>query len=179
MLNHITQTQAGQKKWEGMQTDNFRVTFLFSPAVADEPLLTEHVMSVTGWKTPEIEIKEQDQGASRLFAANTIKTRQDLTFTLTLNFNDENNLYVYTALKQVKMLTSNHDTFSKGLKKDYMFDVMVEFFLRNDQKIYERVAKNCIITTFGDNIFDADITDSELKTLEMGIVAEYYNENAI
>jgi hypothetical protein len=180
MLNHITQTQAGRNKNEGLQTDLFRLTFIFPPTVAIQPLITEHVLTVSGWKIPEIELLEQDQGAKRLFASNSIQTRQDLAMTLTLNFNEENELYIYESLKSLHHITSNPFTFSKALKKDYTSDIIVEYFLRNQQKVYERTAKNCIITgAFGDGIFDADITDSELKQLELNVSAEYYLENIV
>jgi len=179
MLSHITQTQAGRNKWEGFQTDSFRITFLFSDSIADQPLLTEHVTTVTGWKVPEIEIVEQDQGAQRLFASNKITTRQDLAISLTLNFDDEADLYVYTSLLAVKQLTNNHDTFEKGLKKDYTFDIVVEYFLRNGQKVYERKLNNCILNGgFADGVFDADIADSEMKLMEINVSGEWYNEDA-
>jgi gamma-glutamylcyclotransferase (GGCT)/AIG2-like uncharacterized protein YtfP len=180
MLNHITQTTAGRNKYEGFQTDTFRLGFIFPTTIAEQPLITEHVLSVSGWAIPEIEILEQEQGASRLFASNTLKTRQDLAIALTLNFDEQSSLYIYESLKAIHHLTSNPFTYTKSLKKDYMFDVQVEYFLRNGQKVYDRIAKNCILNgTFADGVFDADITDSELKQLEMNISAEYYTEVAI
>ena len=180
MLNNINNTEAGRNKWEGLQTDMFRVTFIFPQSIADEPLLTEHVMTVTGWTIHPHEIVEQDQGATRLRASNSIKTRQDLACTMTLNFNNENVLYVFEKLKEVHHLVGNPETFEKALASEYMFDMLVEYFLRNETPVYKRTAKNCIINgAFADGLFDVDIADSELKTLEFNVSAEYYTNEQI
>jgi len=180
MLSHITQTAAGLNKWEGFQTDNFRLTFIFSPTIAFEPLITEHVMSCTGWQIPETELAEQDQGAIRLFAKNKISTKQELAITLSLNFNEENDLYIYTSLLAAKNAMNNHNTFELGLKRDYAFDINVEYFLRNNVKVYERTLKNCMFFgAFGAGIFDADIADSELKMMEVNVAGEYFPETSI
>lgn len=177
MLSHIRQTTAGRNKYEGFQGDKFRCQFIFPPSIADEPLITEHITSVSGFTQPTIDVVEQDQGATRLFASNSIKTRQDMTFALTLNFDDNVNLYIYEKFKEIHHLINNPNTFEHALKKDYMVDVIVEHFLRNNTKTYERKLFNGILNgDFASGLMDGDITDSELKGLEISIAFEYFDE---
>ncbi len=171
-LPHYTsRKEAGIGKEEPVYSNNFIVTIIPPTGVGNGDLLNAHVQKIEGMSTnPGSPVVEQNyKGATRSYASGLLEqTVNDLTMGFTANLNDSNQLYTYKILKAWKNRIHDPETGSRGLKKDYVGQIIVEQFNRNGD-VFRRVTYyDCWISSALSEI-SGDYTSGDLIPLD-GIV---------
>lgn len=131
MLPHITNSQAGVNRRDPVHTSLFEVYFTLPEALkqqfgADEALLTEHVLSISGLETLDKGPDTGEQkfmGTSRSFLNPKLdSTRHEITVKLSLNLRNGVDNYIWKIFKAWNKLCYDLETGSEVLKKDYCAD---------------------------------------------------------
>lgn len=177
MFAHVQNSEAGREKFEPILNSLFKVTFIAPPLVLAEPLLTEHVISCTGWKDPGPEaIQQQHYSAIRNFASTDVDNTQTIEITFSLNLNKLNQNYVLKAIKAWRKAVFNPLTGEFGLKADYAGQLVVDRKNKKGFTIYSRTLHNAWPSGDITGMDDFDITNSEPVTLVQPFTGDYYTE---
>jgi hypothetical protein len=127
-LPHWRNSTAATKKYEPLYLNQFEVIITPPPAVAQaigygDNLMLEHVKKIDGLPEQSATGKLVEQTykfAKRMYAGakpeNTIAT---LKIDFEVNLNDDNDMYIYNALRAWGDLVYNPLTGAQGLKRDY------------------------------------------------------------
>jgi len=176
-LPHVQNSKAAREHFEPVVNSLFRVTFILPTSIKGEPLLTEHVISVTGFKDPGPEAVQQQYGtAIRSYASTEVNNTQVLDFTMSLNLNKNQQNYVLKKIKEWRKMVFNPLTAEYGLAADYMGQIVVERYNKKFQTIYERTIHNAWPSGELTGIDDYDITNHEPMQLSFQVTGDYYSE---
>jgi hypothetical protein len=127
-LPHWRNSTAATKKYEPLYLNQFEVIITPPPAVAQaigygDNLMLEHVKKIDGLPEQSATGKLVEQTykfAKRMYAGakpeNTIAT---IKIDFEVNLNDDNDMYIYNALRAWGDLVYNPLTGAQGLKRDY------------------------------------------------------------
>lgn len=180
MLNHVKNSEAGRKNWEPHVDSLFKVTFLPPQKVIDYELLTEQVVSATGWKAPGPEaVQQQFQQARRNYASTEVDNTQNITMSFELNLNDEFQNFVYNTIMDWRSIVYNPLTGQRGLKKDYAGTIIVESYAADGTIYWVRKLKNAFPTGDLDSIGQNDYSSTDPVKLEQVFTADYYEEERL
>lgn len=180
MLNHVKNSEAGRKNWEPHVDSLFKVTFIPPTSVTNYELLTEQVVSATGWKSPGPEaVQQQFQQARRSYASVDVDNTQNVTFSFELNLNDEFQNVVYNTIMDWRELVFNAQTGERGLKKNYVGTIIVESYAADGTIYWVRKLKHAFPTGDLDSIGQNDYTSSDPVRLEQLFTADYYEEERL
>jgi hypothetical protein len=127
-LPHWRNSTAATKKYEPLYLNQFEVIITPPPAVAQaigygDNLMLEHVKKIEG--LPELaatgKLAEQTyKFAKRMYApAKPVDTIATLKIDFEVNLNDDNDMYIYNALRAWADLVYDPLTGAQGLKRDY------------------------------------------------------------
>lgn len=180
MLSHVKNSEAGRKNWESHVDSLFKVTFIPPAGVTNYEILTEQVVSVTGWKVPGPEaVQQQFMQAKKNSASTEVDQTQNLTFTFELNLNDQYQNYVYNTIMDWRKKVFNPATGEYGMQKDYKGTIIIESFAANGKIYWTRKLVNAWpsgeLNTIGQN----DYNSAEPVKLEQAITADYYKEETL
>lgn len=180
MLNHVKNSIAGRKAWEAVVDSLFKVTFIPPQGVTNSEILTEQVLSATGWKAPGPEATTQQfQQAKRAHASTDSDNIQNITFQFELNLNDAFQNYVYKTIKSWRSKVFNPLTGERGLKKDFIGTIIVESFAADGTIYWTRKLKNAWpsgeLTSLGQN----DVNSADPVKLEQVFTADWYEEEEL
>lgn len=179
-LPHYTNSKASVNKWEFVAGNLFEVTIL--PPGGGGELLLEHVQSIGGLTTEKGQpaVEQKFKTASRSFLSTSPDaTTVDLTIAFSLNLNDDNEMYVYKALRDWKRLGYNPLTGEMGLKKDYSDATIIV-------NMYNRVGDIHWARTFKDVFITGDLPELPLNyeggeplTMEVTFRSDYWIETQV
>ena len=144
-LSHFRNSHAAVNKYEVVNPALFEITLL-APNDTDKDSLTtqlylEHVISIDGLDgvNPSVgTVTQKYKQADRVYAGVPESTHLDLTVTFSLNLNDANENYIYTAIRKWRDLVFNPATGSYGVKKDYCGSMIITEYNR-DGSIWRRI----------------------------------------
>lgn len=177
MLSHVVNSQSGANNYEMHVDSLFRITFIPPSIVTNSPLLTEQVKKCTGWKIPGPEnVSQSFMQAKRNYASTEVDNTQELEMEFELNLNNELQNFVYNSILAWKKLIFNPLTGERGLKKDYIGQVVIESFAANGEIYWTRTLHNAWPKGDIDTIGQNDYSLSEPTTLTVNFVADYYTE---
>lgn len=144
-LPHYENSTAASKYHEPYYPNKFEAQFLPPAGVAGGDILVQHCKNVDGLQPePHGEAAEQKyKTSSRSYAQDPDSTARDVTFTFTLNLNQDNQLYVYKTLRDWKRKVYNPRTGEKGLKKDYVGKIVVVNYNRAGDIFWENTLHEC------------------------------------
>lgn len=178
MLSHITNSTAGRENYEVVTNDLFKVTFVFPSLITSDPILTEHVKSVTGWKDAGVETVEFSfMQAKSNYASNAFDNRQTITITFTQNLDKKLRNYVYKKMKEWKDLVMNTRTGLGQLKDNYVGQIIVEKFTRDRQLVYSRILKSAFPTGEWTGHLDFDYNSPDPIDLPVTFSGDYDDED--
>lgn len=176
-LAHVLFSEAGRENYEVVINSLFRVTFILPDGITPEPLLTEHVISVTGWKDSGAEsVQQQHNSARRNYASTDIDNTQELEFMFSLNLNKLNQNYVYKKIKEWRKRVFNPLTGEYGVKSEYVGQVIVERLDKKEEVIWSRTLHNAWVKGDLTGLDDFDITNGEPIQMPCSIIGDYYTE---
>lgn len=171
LAHYTSRKEAGTGKEEPVYQNNFIANIIPPAGISGGDLLTAQVINISGINTnPGSPAVEQTyRGATRSYASGNLEqTTNDLTLNFNLNLNESNQLYVYNILRAWKKKIHDPETGRKGLKKDYVGQIIVEQFNRPGD-IFRRITYfDCFITSPLPEI-NGDYTSGDLINLE-GVV---------
>jgi hypothetical protein len=180
-LPHILNSQIGTKLHEAFVTNLYRATLIPPTGVVSEPILTEAIVNVTGFKIPGPEVITQVfQTTKRGFASAEIDVIQNITIEFELNLNDAYQLYVLNKIKEWRAKIQDPLTGTRGLKKDYIGQIILENYARDGQIFWTRTLKHCF--PFGElsgGAFELDYTSADPQRLSTQWHADYYTEMSV
>jgi hypothetical protein len=180
-LSHIQNSRAGRENHEAYTINFYRATLIPPRGVANDPVITEAIMSVTGFKYPGPEsIQQQFQISRRNFASGDVDNTQSIAITFSLNLNDAYELYLLNLIQDWRKAVYDPLTGAHGLKKDYVGKLILENHARNGQIFWTRTLHN--IWPSGElsgGAFDLDYTSADPQTLETNWVADWFTEERI
>lgn len=138
-LPHYNNSKAAVNKFEPVTVNMFEVT-LFTPDNADSGLLLEHVRSVGGLNLDQSweQIEQKYKYAKRTYAGVPDETGLDVNIVFTLNLNDQNENYIYNALRRWRNRVWNPLTGEMGLKRDYCGSALIVMHNRVGD-VYRRI----------------------------------------
>lgn len=130
-LPHFRNSTAATKKYEPLYLNQFEVIITPPPAVAGligygENLMLEHVKKIEG--LPELAatgklVEQYYKFAKRKYAsAKPEDTTATLKIEFEVNLNEDNDMYIYNALRGWSDLVYDPLTGAQGLKRDYAAD---------------------------------------------------------
>lgn len=177
MLSHVKNSQAGKNSWENHVDSLYKVTFIPPAGVTDYEILTEQVISVTGWKfnSPDT-VTQGFMQAKRAYASVEVENLQELEIIFELNLNDTLQNYVYNTVQEWKKLIYNPETGERGLKKDYVGKLVIESFANNGDIYWTRTVHNIFPKGNLDTIGQNDYNNAEPVKLTTAWIGEYYTE---
>lgn len=179
-LAHVENSEAGRENYEPVINSLFRTTFVLPSQIVPEPLLTEHVISVTGWKDPSPEnVQQQTYSARRNYASTDVDNTQEIEVVFSLNLNKQNQNYVLKKIKEWRKATFNPLTGEYGVKSEYIGQVIVERLDKKQEVIYSRTLHNAWIKGELTGIDDFDITNPEPIQLTISLIGDYYTESEL
>jgi hypothetical protein len=185
-LSHYRNSHAATNKWEVVNPSLFEVTIL-SPleqqVTANSALLLEHVRSISGLDglNPAVGVARQKfKFAERSYAGGPDQTHLELGITFSLNLNNANENYIYTALRNWTNLIYNPATGSQGLKVIYCGTMIIVEYNR-DGSVWRKITCYDIfptgqITGMGDRNYDSV---NEANELQITFNCDYWAEETI
>ncbi len=180
MLAHIENSEAGREHYEPVINALFRTTFVLPNGITPEPLLTEHVISVTGLREIGAEnVQQQTYSARRNYASTDVDNTQEIEVTMSLNLNKANQNYIFKKIKEWKRKSFNPATGEYGIASEYMGQIILERFSKKQEVISSKTLHNCWIKGDITGIDDYDITNHEPIQLVFTVVADYYTESEL
>jgi len=130
-LSHYQNSLSSVNRFEPVYLNQFEVNIIPPAAIAGGPILLQHVTKVSGLaldKNPGT-TSQKFKFAKRNYAgAKPEQTYMDLSFTFSVNLNDQNSMYVFKTLRQWSDLIYNPLTGAMGLKNDYVGTIVVSIF---------------------------------------------------
>lgn len=178
MFAHVENSEAGREKYEPVLNSLFKVTFVMPFTVTAEPLLTEHVISCTGWRDPGPEaVNQQHYSARRNYASTDVDNTQNIEMTFSLNLNKLNQNYIAKAMRRWRKAVFNPLTGEYGIKAEYAGQIVVQRLDKKHKLIYQRTLHNAWPSGDITGLDDFDITNAEPVTLVQPFVGDYYTEN--
>lgn len=177
-LPHYTsRKEAGIGKEEPIYQNLFLVTIIPPTGVSGGDLLSAHVVNIAGMVTDQNApvVEQIYKGAKRSFASGMIEnTTVDLTLNFTSNLNENNQMYVYKILKAWKNRIHNPETGERGLKKNYVGQIVVEMHNREGDIFYRATFYDAFLNSALPE-FGLDYSGGELINLD-GLVfkSDYY-----
>lgn len=140
-LPHYLNNRASTKRYEPVYQNLFEVSFLPPPTVAGGELLLEHVRNIDGLEhefgNPAVQQEYKEAGRSYA-SGRPDQTYFDVSLTFSLNLNDNNEMYVYKTLRNWYRAVYNPLTGEKGLKKDYVGEMVVTMANRKGDIFWQR-----------------------------------------
>lgn len=180
-LPHILNSQAGTKHHEAFTTNMFRVTLIPPRGVNADPIVTESIVNCTGWKEPgPDEISQNFQTSKRYYASAEVDIAQEITIEFELNLNDAYELYIVN--KQIAWRRKVYDptTGTRGMKKDYVGQIIIENYTRDGQIFWTRTLKNAWPKgELSGGAFELDYTSADPQKLSCTFRSDYYTEDRI
>lgn len=185
-LSHYRNSQAAVNKWEVVNPSLFEVTIM-SPlngaVTADSALLLEHVRSISGLDglNPAVGTAVQKfKFAERHYAGGPDQTHLEIGITFSLNLNNANENYIYTALRNWTNLIYNPATGSQGLKAIYCGTMVIVEYNR-DGSVWRKITCKDIfpsgqMTGMGDRNYD---NVNEANELQITFICDYWDEETI
>lgn len=179
MLSHFINSTAARDNFDIVHNNLFRVTMIPPAAIAPEPLITEHVMSVTGFTDRYPELVEQQflQAKRKTVGVAPSDTTQEITILFSLNRNNKKQNYVWNFVKSWRRLAFNPATGETGLKKDYVGTIIVEQFDRKGDIMSTKTYHNAFPTGEIGDLYDLDVTSEEPKQLSTNWHADWHGED--
>ncbi len=175
-LSHIQNSKAGRGLHEPVTGNLFRCTLIPPPGVSNSEILTEALLSISGWKKPGPEaIQQHFQTSRRNYASSDVDHSQDLTAVFQLNLDENNSFYIYNILSSWKNKVHNPTTGEEGLKKDYVGKIIIESYNRAGTIFWVRTLHNAWIMGNFEGL-ENDYTASEPQNITANIKADYYTE---
>lgn len=138
-LPHTRNSKAGSQAWEPVVGAYFAVYLMPPTGVSDATILTEHVKSIGGLfiNPSEDAIEQQFQQAKRSYAGANANTTYDIEIVFSMNLNDANDNYVHRIIMEWSRKKWDERTGRRGLKKDYMGQIVGVKYNR-DGSIYQQ-----------------------------------------
>ena len=186
-LSHFKNSHAAVNKWEVVNPAMFEVTLL-PPTIESgdtltRQLLLEHVRTIRGLDglNPGLGIITQKyKQADRVYNGVPDTTHLELSMTFSLNLNDANENYIYTALRKWYNKGFDPAIGSYGLKKDYCGSMVINEYNR-DGSIWRSIT--CInvfingqITGLGEDSYDNGNTAKELT---VNFIADCWDDKTV
>lgn len=142
-LPHTKESKAGANAYEPVVGSQFHV-YLIPPAdIVDSAILTEHVRNIEGMfieKGGDSVTEQKYQTASRNYDSNEKETFYNISINFSLNLDDKNQNYVYEVLKKWSRKRYNPLTGERGLKKDYVGQIVGIKYNRDGSIFWQRTA---------------------------------------
>lgn len=177
-LAHTKESTAGANAYEPVVASQFHV-FLIPPSdISDSAILTEHVRNIEGMfieKGGEAVTEQQFQTATRSYDSNEKVTTYDITINFSLNLDDANQNYVYNVLKQWSRKKYKPNTGERGLKKDYIGQIVAIKYNRDGSIFWERTAKQAFVMTDLPDL-PGDYGTHDAQELSVGFRADYVED---
>ena len=191
-LSHYKNSHAAVNKWEVVNPSLFEVTII-PPAAAlgasglnnDQmtTLFLEHVRSIGGLDglNPTVGTAVQKfKQAERHYAGGPESTHLELNVVFSLNLNDANENYIYTAIRKWRDIIYNPATGASGLKKDYAGSMVIVEYNR-DGSIWRKVICSDVFPTgqptgMGEKNYD---NVNEANELSCTFICDVWDEKAV
>ncbi len=175
-LSHIQNSKAGRDLHEPVTGNLFRITMIPPKGVINSEILTEAVLSVSGWKKPGPEnIQQQFQTSRRNSASSDVDQTQKLAIVFQLNLDQQNSYYIYNILSSWKNKVYNDTTGEEGRKIDYFGKMIIESYNRAGFIFWTRTLHN-IWPVGGFEGLENDYTQGEAQKLTTNWISDYYTE---
>lgn len=183
-LPYWTNSLASREYYEPIYTNQFEVILTPPPVVAGPgvALLVEHVTKLTG--LPEINsagelVEQKYKFATRSYAGAVPDTTvADLELTFTVNLNEENDAYIYNALRAWNDIVYNPLTGSQGLKRDYVGSMSVHVSNKTGE-IFREWSFPAIIPQEKLTAIELDYTSTDVYQVTMKYRADHWTETRI
>ncbi|BAV39258.1 hypothetical protein BPT24_133 [Tenacibaculum phage pT24] len=171
MLAHIENSEAGRLKYEPVLNSLFRLTFLLPDNITPDERLTEHAISVTGFRDVGVEnVQQQSFGAKRNYASTDVDNTQEIEITMSLNLNKTNQNYVYKKIREWHKAAYNSETGEYGTASEYMATLIVERLDKKGNTISTKTLKDAWVKGDISGIDDYDITNHEPIQLAFTVI---------
>ena len=179
-LPHFLNSKTSTANFEPIYKNLFEVSIIPPAGVLNGNLLLEQVKQVTGFEPDKLEdvLTQTFKGAERSFAKAKPETTQiKLTIEFELNLNDIKEMFTFQTLRSWARKIYNPLNGEQGLKKDYVGVIIVTNYNRAGEIFWRRTVHNVFLT--GDSLkmlAELDYTNSELETLSVDFVGDYFSE---
>ena len=182
-LPHYTsRKEAGIGKEEPVYQNNFLVTIIPPAGISGGDLLSAQLTTISGnLPNPGSAAVEQTfKGATGSFASGVLEqTTTDLTMNFNANLNDSNQFYVYNILEAWKKRIHDPETGRRGRKRDYVGQIIVEYFDRAGEVFRRETYYDCWLTSPLPELA-GDYSSGDLINLE-GLVfrSDFFKKEAV
>lgn len=179
-LPHTRNSTAGRLNYEPVVGSQFQV-FLLPPAGIDGgPILTEHVTSIEGMFAEDTEgsISQKFQTAGRAYDTNEGDTVLEITVNFSLNLNNQHQNYVYKTLKGWKRKQRNPMTGERGLKVNYIGQIIAMKFDRDGTVFWTRTANQVFIKSKLPDL-GGNYGESEPQALSVTFSSDWLSEDEL
>lgn len=180
-LPHTRNSEAGANMYELVVGSQFMVYLIPPTGVNGGSILTQHAKNVTGLFVEnggEGVAEQQYQMATRSYDSNEKTTVYDISITFSLNLNDANQNYVYDTLKAWSRLRWNPITGERGLKKDYVGQIVAEKYRRDGAIFWRRTAHQAWVKS---NLADlpGDYSAHDAQDIEVQFRADWVTDETV
>lgn len=184
-LPHIKNMKSGINKWDPVHKSIFEVYFtlptvLQSTFGEDAQILTEQVTNVTGLDALQ---KTTPAGEQKFFGVTVSylnpvldTTAADITITFNLNLRNVTDNFVLKLFKAWENLSYDLSDGSRGIKTDYISDVLRIAQANRNGEIFRSVIFHHSMLTSVTNLDDLDYQSNDALTLQTQFRADYWED---
>lgn len=185
-LPHIKNSQAGRNLMDPVHNNIFEVYFTLPEPLreyfaADEQLITEHVLKVSGLdalnKAPEAGA-QKFMGTDRSYINPKLdSTRAEFSVDFSLNLRNGNDNYIYRLFKAWAKLGYDISTGERHVKKDYCANWLRIAMANRNGNIFRVVTfKDVMINGGLDGMSDLDYDSADAQTLTVKFVSDWWDD---
>lgn len=186
MLPHIQNSKAGSNKYDPVHKSLYEVSFTVPASLqqrfsAEEAIITEHVLSVSGldslYKGVEAE-QQKFMGTSRSYLKPTVgDTFAEITVKFSLNLRDGTDNYVYRLFNAWKKLGYDMRTGERQLKENYCADWLKIRVSNRLGDVFHEIAMKDVMLVGGVVLSsDLDYTSDDALELEVKFRSDWWIE---
>lgn len=184
-LPHIQNSQAGRNHYDPIYSNLFEVYFTLPAALrdefgADEAILTEHVLKVSGLEALDKSPATVDQrfmGTTRTYLQSKLDdTSFEITVDLSLNLRNGTDNYIYKLFKAWNKLGYDIATGETRLKQDYVADWLKVSIGNRRGDIFREVVFNDIMLTGLDIPGEFSYDSTEIQQVSIKFKSDWAKE---
>lgn len=181
MVKKFTDSTVANELSEPIFPSLFEITFIphVSLAAAPVEILKQEVKSVSGFdgfeKVPDTVYQTFANGTRRAFAGVIVDNVIELNVTINVNLRGEDGVEAtnLVTLKRMKDLQFNRATGQRGIKKNHVFQVIVNRLTKDDKIWCILTMQNCIFGPAGiTGLDEVNIESDDIATLSFTLVSD-------
>lgn len=184
-LPHITNTDAGNNRWDPMYSAIFEVYFELPTAIAsqfaeDTPILTEQVTQISGLDALQ---KTTEAGSQKFLGVDVSylnptldSTFAELTIDLNLNIRNASDAYVLKVFKAWNKLNYDMSDGTRTLMADYCAENLRIAEANRDGTVWRSFIFHKVMLTGVTGLDSLNYTENGARVLQIKLRADYWEE---